>query len=65
MLARLAVLVDMHTKQFIAIFARLAQLVEHSLDVGRARGSSPLPRTMIHEEASMASELRYTTAVMR
>jgi phosphoribosylaminoimidazolecarboxamide formyltransferase / IMP cyclohydrolase len=40
--ARLAVLVGTGPN-----FARLAQLVEHPLDVGRVRGSSPLSRTLV------------------
>ena len=31
-----------------ASLARLAQLVEHPLDVGRVVGSSPTPRTTLH-----------------
>ena len=38
--------VNRASKVFLSIHARLAQLVEHPLDVGRVTGSSPVSRTM-------------------
>ena len=36
---------DGYSKSRLLTHARLAQLVEHPLDVGRVAGSSPAPRT--------------------
>ena len=45
-----------HTFARVLSVARLAQLVEHPLDVGRVTGSSPVSRTMEHIPRSKSPE---------
>ena len=45
---------------YSTVLARLAQLVEHMLDVHGVTGSSPVPRTMNSPGITTVSPLRYT-----